>query len=81
MANQKSNNYVGHLEHNIMRELNVNEIKEVSGGWKWIIQALDWAGRASTAADIAMSWQRFSEDAKKMSGGSAEQHPIATAAG
>ena len=60
-----------------MRELNVNEIKEVNGGWKWVITAIDWVGRASTALDIANSWQNFSRDAQRMSGGSAVQHPIA----
>jgi len=64
-----------------MRELNVNEIKEVNGGWAWIIKVVDWVGRASTTIDIANSWKNFSQDAQKMSGGSARQHPIAKAAG
>jgi hypothetical protein len=72
---------VEYLEHNIMRELNVNEIELVNGGWTWIVKALDWVGRASTAVDIANSWNNFSEAAKKMSGGAAAQHPIAKAAG
>ena len=63
-----------------MRELNVNEIKLVSGGW-WIVKALDWLGRASTAVDIANSWKNFSNDAKRMSGWTAAQHPIAAGAG
>jgi hypothetical protein len=64
-----------------MRELSINEINLVNGGWRWVIKALDWLGRASTAIDIANSWQNFSRDAQKMSGGSAIQHPIAKAAG
>ena len=38
------------MENNIMRELNVNEIKQVNGGWFWGFiggwaggHALDWA--------------------------------------
>ena len=26
---------VGYMEYNIMRELNVNEIEQVNGGWFW----------------------------------------------
>jgi hypothetical protein len=50
---------VGYMEYNIMRELNVSEIKEVNGGnWiinsmiydagKWLLSQKDW-GTASYA--------------------------------
>jgi hypothetical protein len=64
-----------------MRELNVNEIKEVNGGWGWVIKVVDWVGRGSISIDIINSWRNFSKDAQRMSGGSAEQHLIARDAG
>jgi lactobin A/cerein 7B family class IIb bacteriocin len=41
---------VEYLEHNIMRELNVNEIKEVNGGYLKIIYRLAAAVLVGTGA-------------------------------
>jgi hypothetical protein len=43
---------VGQMEYSIMRELNVNEIKEVNGGNPLVVMAVVYVGRKYGARSI-----------------------------
>jgi len=41
----------GYKESNIMRDLNVNEMNEVSGGWTWVRYVFEAIGASFVVAD------------------------------